>query len=45
MERWHSTFDREFNLPLRRDAYSIKFANNMDDFSIVAFKTEREREI
>lgn len=30
---------------MRRDAYSIKFQNNLDDFTIVAFKTEREKEI
>jgi hypothetical protein len=45
MERWHSTFDPKYNLPLRRDAYGIKFANNLDDYAIVTFKTERERSI
>lgn len=45
MERWHQSFSPEYNLPSRTDAYSIKFATNLDDFSIVAFKTEREREI
>lgn len=45
MERWHQSFDQKYNLPMRRDAYSIKFANNLDDYTIVAFKTDREREI
>jgi hypothetical protein len=45
MERWHDSFDPVYNLPNRKDTYSIKFANNLDDYSIVAFKTEREREI
>jgi hypothetical protein len=45
MERWHATFNPEYDLPIRRDAYSVKFANNLDDYTIVAFKTEREKEI
>jgi hypothetical protein len=45
MERWHNTFDPKYNLPQRRDVYSVKFANNLDDYTIVAFKTDREKEI
>lgn len=45
MDRWHATFSKEYNLPIRKDAYSIKFANNLDDYTIVAFKTQREKEI
>ena len=45
MERWHKSFDPTYNLPVRRDAYSIKFANNLDDYSIVAFKTDLEKQI
>jgi len=39
MERWHKSFNQEYDLPQRNDAYGIKFATNLDDYSIVAFKT------
>lgn len=45
MERWHASFNPEYNLPSRRDAYSVKFTSNLDDYTIVAFKTDREKEI
>ena len=43
MERWHENFDKKYNLPSRRDSYSVKFPNNLEDFTMVAFKTEREK--
>lgn len=39
MERWHLSFDKKYNLPLKRDAYNVKFATNLDDFTLIAFKT------
>lgn len=42
---WHSTFDKTTNLPHRGDAYHVEFQSGLDDNTIVAFKTERERSI
>ena len=42
---WHSTFDKTTNLPHRGDAYHVEFKSGLDDNTIVAFKTERERSI
>ena len=42
---WHSTFDKTTNLPHRGDAYHVEFKSGLDDSTIVAFKTERERSI
>lgn len=44
-ERWYEGFDPKYNLPPRRDAYSVQFTSKLDDFSIVTFKTAREKEI
>lgn len=43
--QWHSSFDKQTNLPHRGDAYHVDFPSGLDDNTIVAFKTEREREI
>jgi len=42
MERWHDNFDKKFNLPHRRDTYGVSFPNNLEDFTMLAFKTKRE---
>lgn len=42
---WYSTFDKITNLPHRGDAYHVEFESGLDDNTIVAFKTERERSI
>lgn len=42
---WHQSFDKNTNLPHRGDAYHVDFPNGLDDNTIVAFKTERERSI
>ena len=42
---WHQSFDKTTNLPHRGDAYHVDFPSGLDDNTIVAFKTEREREI
>jgi hypothetical protein len=43
MERWHEAFDKKYNLPVRRDTYGVRFPSNLEDFTMVAFKTEREK--
>jgi len=45
MERWHESFDKKFNLPSRQDTYKVNYPNNLEDFTMVAFKTKREKEI
>jgi len=45
MERWHKSFDSKYNLPLRSDAYHVKFGSTVNDYSLVAFKTQREEDI
>ena len=42
---WYSTFDKISNLPHRGDAYHVDFPSGLDDNTIVAFKTNRERQI
>ena len=44
-DEWHQTFDKSTNLPHRGDAYHVQFPGGLDDNTIVAFKTKREREI
>ena len=44
-KNWHSTFDKTTNLPHRGDAYHVEFKSGLDDSTIVAFKTDRERSI
>ena len=44
-ESWHQSFDKKTNLPHRGDAYHVDFPSGLDDNTIVAFKTERERSI
>ena len=43
--QWHQQFDQTTNLPHRGDSYSVEFTGGLDDNTIVAFKTDREREI
>jgi len=45
MERWHKSFDPKYNLPLRSDALHVRFESSTNDYSLVAFKTQREKEI
>jgi hypothetical protein len=45
MERWRNSFDPKYNLPIRSDTSNIKFANNLNDYTLVAFMTDREKEI
>ena len=41
----YNSFDPKYNLPFRSDAYHVKFAQILNDYTLVAFKTEREKEI
>mmetsp|Transcript_30401 Transcript_30401/g.40411 ORF Transcript_30401/g.40411 Transcript_30401/m.40411 type:complete len:137 (+) Transcript_30401:625-1035(+) len=43
--QWHKSFDKTTQLPHRGDAYHVDFPSGLDDNTIVAFKTERERNI
>jgi len=43
--QWHQSFDKTSKLPHRGDAYHVEFPKGLDDNTIVAFKTERERQI
>jgi hypothetical protein len=45
MDNWHKNLDKETGLPHRGDAYHVKFPSTTDDSSLVAFKTEHERDI
>lgn len=42
---WHESFDSAMSLPHRGDAYHVEFPQDLDDSTIVAFKTKREQEI
>ena len=45
MGRWHENFDKKYNLPQRQDTYGVTFPSNLEDFTMFAFKTKREKEI
>lgn len=32
-------------MPTRNDTYAVSFPNNLEDFTMIAFKTQREKEI
>jgi len=42
-EKWQKTFNKKHNLPLRTDVYHVHFQGNMDDNTLVLFKTDREK--
>ena len=44
-DQWHQQFDKSSNLPHRGDAYHVQFSSELDDNTIVMFKTQRERQI
>jgi hypothetical protein len=44
-EKWRSTFTKKNNLPMRSDTYHVAFDKNLDDNTLVVFKTQREQEI